>query len=492
MVGGKAWDVDRGQWGKWPPRRASPCGLHCVTVSSEVGTLSGRTDWGVSRRTPLFSASPAASTVACHLLLAAALHTPLQLRLPCDPFISLLSPCPHPRTMSAADSSPNLNLPSATPPPPPTRAFHNIHITVHCSISPSATVLYHLTAHHQTRTERRLHARQRKFDLVHSTRKAKRTQYRERVRDRKRQRREERPDSPPPLRGKRLREAVVEKSATAPRVCVDMAYEGLMADPDVHSLAKQIRILYADNVRAARPLRLVISSLKRGERAEGKERENEEKEEREEKEGMEGEGDGREGRLYECLDRNVGFHSWAMSTSPLHFLSLPPPPSPPPPASSFVYLTAESSQLLTSLDASLTYVIGGLVDHNRLKGHCNAEADRLQVPTARLPIAECMEVDMGRRAVITVNQVFDCLLGWWQGEGAREERKQGTKNGKEGEEWQQRWCDVFAKVLPKRGGWRVRERWRREEDNNGSRAAQGDGDSSMHDNEQESIHSDEG
>ena len=142
-----------------------------------------------------------------------------------------------------------------------------------------------------------------------------------------------------------------------------------------------------------------------------------------------------------------------------------PSPSPVPSAasspSSFVYLTAESPHLLTSLDPSLTYIIGGLVDHNRLKGHCEAQAQALGVRTARLGIGECMEIEggVGRRSVITVNQVFACLLEWWQGEGRRRE----GKGGEEGDAWQRRWGEVFEKVLPRRGGWRVRAEWRREE-----------------------------
>ena len=241
-----------------------------------------------------------------------------------------------------------------------------------------------------------------------------------------------------------------------------------MADPDVHSLAKQIRFVYADNMHSQHPMRLALSSLRERGRRDG---------------GDEGEVEDVDGvgRLHECLHRNAGFHNWAMLTSPLHFLHLPPssppsppsspsPPSPSPsPLSSFVYLTAESPHLLTSLDPSLTYIIGGLVDHNRLKGHCEAEAQRLGVRTARLGIGECMEIEggIGRRTVITVNQVFACLLEWWQGERSRREGSKGEEEGGggggEGEEWQYRWGEVFEKVLPRRGGWRVKAEWRRKD-----------------------------
>jgi tRNA (guanine9-N1)-methyltransferase len=72
-----------------------------------------------------------------------------------------------------------------------------------------------------------------------------------------------------------------------------------------------------------------------------------------------------------------------------------------------VYLTAESETVLDDLDPDAVYVIGGLVDHNRLKGVCHERATALGLKTAQLPIAEHLQ--MSSRKVLTVNHVFEIL-----------------------------------------------------------------------------------
>lgn len=54
--------------------------------------------------------------------------------------------------------------------------------------------------------------------------------------------------------------------------------------------------------------------------------------------------------------------------------------------SSVIYLTADSECEITTLEPGMTYVIGGIVDHNRYKNLCLAKAEKQGVRTAKLPI----------------------------------------------------------------------------------------------------------
>lgn len=75
-----------------------------------------------------------------------------------------------------------------------------------------------------------------------------------------------------------------------------------------------------------------------------------------------------------------------------------------------VYLTADSDHVLAELDPQKHYIIGGIVDRNRHKGLCEAKARQQGICTARLPLSD--HASLVGNKVLTVNQVFDMLVGW--------------------------------------------------------------------------------
>lgn len=73
-----------------------------------------------------------------------------------------------------------------------------------------------------------------------------------------------------------------------------------------------------------------------------------------------------------------------------------------------VYLTADSPNVVDTLDPSKVYVIGGLVDKNRYPRLTLDKADKQGVSHAQLPIGQY--VQMATRKIMTVNQIFEMLL----------------------------------------------------------------------------------
>jgi tRNA (guanine9-N1)-methyltransferase len=92
-----------------------------------------------------------------------------------------------------------------------------------------------------------------------------------------------------------------------------------------------------------------------------------------------------------------------------------------------VYLTSDGEELLETLDPSCSYIIGGIVDRNRLKRVTYLKAKEQGIRTARLPIKE--HCTMAATSVLTVNHVFEILVKFEE-----------TKS----------WVKAFQSVLPAR------------------------------------------
>ena len=65
-------------------------------------------------------------------------------------------------------------------------------------------------------------------------------------------------------------------------------------------------------------------------------------------------------------------------------------------------MTSEAKDVLESIEEDKVYIVGGLVDHNRLKGITYEKAKQQGIATAQLPISDHIRVS-GRK-VLTVNQ----------------------------------------------------------------------------------------
>lgn len=68
----------------------------------------------------------------------------------------------------------------------------------------------------------------------------------------------------------------------------------------------------------------------------------------------------------------------------------------------FIYLTADSNNVIENLNPNNVYIIGGLVDRNRYPGLTAQRAEDWNVKTARLPIQD--HYTLSGSKVLTVNQ----------------------------------------------------------------------------------------
>jgi len=154
------------------------------------------------------------------------------------------------------------------------------------------------------------------------------------------------------------------------KVVVDLSFDSLMTLKEIRSLSNQIVYCYASNMKALYPVDLYLTSLG--------------------------------GNVEKHLLSQNGFKNWKqIHRDQRHFIDLFP-------KEDLVYLSSESEQLLESIDPTKVYIIGGIVDHNRLKGITHQRAEQFGIATIRLPIDKYIK--MKTRKVLTVNQVFEIIL----------------------------------------------------------------------------------
>lgn len=162
---------------------------------------------------------------------------------------------------------------------------------------------------------------------------------------------------------KALKHNTMAASSNRIRVAIDLDFDDLMIDKDVCKCAKQLLWVYTINRKAACPMQLHFTSLRRG------------------------------GRVQQVLDRNDGYLNWDINIREEAYDEVFD-------RDSLVYLTSDSDTVLTELKEEDVYVIGGLVDHNHHKGLSLDRAGKKGLRTARLPLGE--HVKIKTRTVLTI------------------------------------------------------------------------------------------
>lgn len=161
------------------------------------------------------------------------------------------------------------------------------------------------------------------------------------------------------------------------QIALDCSFESVMMEREICSLAQQLRYCYAYNKKATTPCRVGVTSL------------------------MEG------SETLTRLQKEMGFHEWGNRLFTCTSQSLEEYYSKD--ISKVVYLTSDSETILKTLEDDKIYVIGGIVDRNRLKRVAVNRAEALGVSTAKLPLGDHL-AQMASTPVLACNHVFNILI----------------------------------------------------------------------------------
>jgi tRNA (guanine9-N1)-methyltransferase len=162
------------------------------------------------------------------------------------------------------------------------------------------------------------------------------------------------------------------RCASGTTVVVDLEWEDSMSEKELKSLVQQLLFSYGSNRGASHPVRLVFSGV------------------------------AADSFTGQKLRKMAGFDTWPIEILEGPYIDRFP-------REELVYLTADAEVVLDSFEKDKVYVIGGIVDHNRLKGVTMAKAEEQSIAAAQLPISQ--HIDMGTFSrVLTVNHVLQIVL----------------------------------------------------------------------------------
>lgn len=153
-------------------------------------------------------------------------------------------------------------------------------------------------------------------------------------------------------------------------IVIDCSYQDKLTERELTSLKQQIMYSYSSNKKAEEPSRIYITSCN--------------------------------GRLAEGMSTVSGHATWpGISFHDDSYLKLFP-------KEEIVYLTSDSPNEIDRLDSNCKYIIGGIVDHGRLKNLTYDDAIANEVRTAKFPLTKYVKLEAS--SVLTVNHVVDIIL----------------------------------------------------------------------------------
>lgn len=155
----------------------------------------------------------------------------------------------------------------------------------------------------------------------------------------------------------------------------DLSYEGNMSKREIENTVSQLMEVEGWNRRATEPYHLYYCNLQP------------------------------DSYYKQQLIKRYGPETWdrlfITSTDKQHFELFP--------REQLVYLTADSPNVLRTYDHNKVYIIGGMVDRSIQSGLSLANAKRLKLETARLPLDDYLQWDIGAKN-LTLDQMIRIML----------------------------------------------------------------------------------
>ncbi|GFX43025.1 tRNA methyltransferase 10 homolog A [Trichonephila clavipes] len=201
---------------------------------------------------------------------------------------------------------------------------------------------------------------------------------------------------------KLLKSLKMSNSTCKLKICFDLSLAEVMTPPEFSKTFKQLHRCYSINRRAPAPLQLHITGYSEATKD-------------------------LLSKMSGCFNWDVNFNS---STHAEIFSK-----------EKIIYLTSDSPNVIEELDHDKVYVIGALVDHNRLKNICYEKAIKEGVGHAQLPLD--LYFKFKTRRVLTIDQVFSIFLKVTEGKS---------------------WIDAIMDTVPKRKGVELKEDFKKSSD----------------------------
>jgi len=204
---------------------------------------------------------------------------------------------------------------------------------------------------------------------------------------------EEKKEEPPKehkgpwLHPKELREQFKKSMEDATPIIIDCSFQDLLTQKELNSLCGQIGYCHSANKKLPIHCKMTITSYR--DRVKGK------------------------------LDK-MGLLNWGIITHEKHYLDYYP-------HDKLVYLSGDAEEDIEEVDKNKIYIVGGLVDHNRIVKGTYDQAKKEGIAVKRLPISKYLTLQSS--CILTVNHVFEILVRVLNNES---------------------WKDAFENTIPKR------------------------------------------